>query len=178
MEHCFHRSAMLASSFLTNDKLQPPGFYIPVLRAESLIDVIVAVPTLYCILLHSPKNMTGLKWHMLNITVGVGGERHIQLTCWLGNLYMEYLFTPVPMFPTIAGFAAGQLSKVVPMHYLMVGARRKILLQIGSIIALYMAIASVTCAFVHRHNCIAECNKKWKLGAIQIRLAYVAVYLV
>lgn len=62
---------MLTSSVLTNDKFDPPAFFIPTLKALGVLSMSVLVPTVYVILRHSPRTMSSLKWHLLNITVGL-----------------------------------------------------------------------------------------------------------
>lgn len=48
----------------------------------------------------------------------------------------------------------------------------------GSVAALYACGAAILCAFIHRHNCIAEIGERWLLSPRQIRMVYAGIYTV
>lgn len=44
----------------------------------------------------------------------------------------------------------------------------------GGVAALYSCMASIICAFLHRHNCLAL--EEWQLSSRNLRIAYGLIY--
>ncbi|KAI1701540.1 serpentine type 7TM GPCR chemoreceptor srh domain-containing protein [Ditylenchus destructor] len=118
---------------------QPPddyGIYVWFMRFNAFLATTITILVIYLILKCTPKAMKVYKWFLLNLS----------LCCYLLDIHITVIFTPLPLYPAMTGCAIGLISPLgymAPVVSFLLMTQLLTITGVSILLALMFRLASV-----------------------------------